>query len=117
MSTKIKWQDWTNLAFGLWVFVAPWVLQQSATAGDGAVWNSWIVGVAVAALALAAMFAFNVWEEWVTVGLGVWLLASPWILGFSSTALMTWNAVILGVLIAAMAGWALVSVTGSEKTQ
>jgi len=115
MNTKIKWQDWTNLVLGLWVFIAPWVLQQSATAGDGAMWNLWIVGIAVAVFALAAMFAFQVWEEWVNVGLGIWLLASPWILGFSSASILTWNAVILGALIALAAGWALVQSPGTEK--
>lgn len=115
MNTKVKWQDWTNLIFGLWLFIAPWVLQPPATTGDSAVWNLWIVGIAVAVFALAAMFAFQVWEEWVNVGLGVWLLASPWILGFSSVSALTWNAVILGVLIAAVAGWSLVPLEGAEK--
>ena len=73
------------------------------------------MGVAVAVFALAAMFVFQVWEEWVNVGLGVWLLVSPWILGFSSAYALMWNAVILGALIAVIAGWALVQSTGTEK--
>jgi len=115
MNTKTKWQDWTNLVLGLWVFIAPWVLQQSATAGNSAMWNLWIVGVAVAVFALAAMFAFQVWEEWVNVGLGIWLLVSPWVLGFSSTSILMWNAVILGILIAVAAGWTLIPALGEKK--
>ncbi len=122
MKPKVKWQDWTNLVAGLWVFVSPWVLQKSVTAAaeasggaaSGANWNLWIVGLGVAAVALIALFAFQVWEEWVNLALGVWLLASPWILGFSSAALLTWNAVILGVIIAVIAGWALTP-KGEEK--
>jgi SPW repeat-containing protein len=123
MKTKLKWQDWINLVAGLWIFVSPWALQQAVTTSTavgevsaGSInWNLWIVGLAVATLALIALFAFQVWEEWVNVGLGLWLIASPWILGFSTAALLTWNAVIIGVLIAVVAGWALVPAQGPEK--
>jgi len=40
--------------------------------------------------------------------LGVLLLISPWVLGFSAVAAATWTAVILGVVIAADSIWALV---------
>ncbi len=123
MNMKMKWQDWTNVVFGLWVFASPWVLQHPMITGtaageraaSGVMWNLWIVGIAVAILALVALFAFQAWEEWVNVALGVWLLASPWILGFNSVALLMWNAVIVGVLIAVFAGWTLVPAPGPKE--
>jgi SPW repeat-containing protein len=121
MEKKMKWQDWTNLVFGLWVFASPWALQHpmitgaSEGAASGAMWNLWIVGVAVATLALIALFAFQAWEEWVNVTLGAWLLVSPWLLGFSSAALLTWNAVIMGVLIVVVAGWTLFPAPDAKK--
>ena len=80
---------------------------EGAAASDATMWSLYIVGIAVAALAVAAIYAFQAWEEWTNVGLGVWLLISPWALGFSSSTLLMWNAVIAGVLIAVLAGWAI----------
>ena len=43
------------------------------------------------------------WQDLVNLILGVWMLVSPWILGFQSESGTAANAVILGVLIAAVA--------------
>lgn len=43
------------------------------------------------------------WEEWVNVVLGVWLILSPWILGFSGMTNAMWNAVIVGLLVGVLA--------------
>ena len=51
------------------------------------------------------------WEEWTNVVLGVWLAISPWVLGFSSHFAAMVNAVIVGVVVAALALWAL----GTDK--
>ncbi len=118
-----KWQDWGNVVLGLWVFISPWVLQQATATGaeaagaatSGAIWNLYIVGIAVAALAVAALVAFQAWEEWTNVALGAWLLISPWALGFSSSALLMWNAVIVGALIVVLAGWTIAPPRGGAS--
>jgi len=120
METKKNWQDGVNLLLGLWVFVSPWIFSQPTAAGAGAagsvMWNFWIVGGAVAIVALIALFAYQVWEEWVNALLGIWLLISLWLLGFSSTTALMWDAVVFGVLIAVVAGWTLVP-TLTEKNK
>jgi len=40
------------------------------------------------------------WQDWATFLLGVWLAASPWLLGYSDSEGAMWNAVILGVALA-----------------
>ena len=40
------------------------------------------------------------WEDWAGVVLGVWLLVSPWILGYSEHFAATANAVLLGIVLA-----------------
>ena len=41
----VRGQEWLNLALGVWIFIAPWVL---AFAGNSpAAWDHWIVGVLV----------------------------------------------------------------------
>lgn len=41
---------WVNALLGAWVLVAPWILHFSSA--SGAAWNAWIVGGAIALLAL-----------------------------------------------------------------
>jgi len=73
-----------------------------------AMWNLTIVGIAVVAFALFAALAFNAWQEWVNMALGIWLLVSPWVLGFHASEALRWNSVIAGVLIPALAACVLV---------
>lgn len=107
--TLERWRDWAMLVLAAWLFVSPWVLGYAATtaaAGAGmAAWNAWIVGVIVAALAVATLVRFAEWEDWVSLVFGVWLIAAPWVLGFSALAAATWNQVIVGLLIAVLAAW------------
>lgn len=39
------------------------------------------------------------WEDWGGVLLGLWLLASPWILGFSGEQAATMNALFMGTIL------------------
>ena len=43
------------------------------------------------------------WQDWANLVLGLWLVLSPLILGFSGTSSATWNAVILGLLVGLLA--------------
>ena len=111
---KQHWQDWVNLLLGLWVVIAPWTIthvmasaQNPSGVPASAMWDHYFVGIVVAILAAVALSAFQAWEEWVNVALGVWLLLSPWIFGFSASAVLAWNAVIIGVVITWFGGWAL----------
>jgi hypothetical protein len=98
------WQDWVNLVLGGWLFIAPWVLGYSGLRAPA--WNSWIIGVVVAAISIAALIQFTEWEEWVNAVLGLWLLISPWVLGFApSSTPALWNHVVLGIVIGGLALW------------
>ena len=45
------------------------------------------------------MFKALQWEDWLGIALGVWLLASPWALGYSSHEAATMNALVLGAVL------------------
>lgn len=107
---KMKhWQDPLNLVLGIWMIVSPWALAyQDET---NAMQNALFVGVLVAALAAIELFKVQAWEEWTNFALGIWLAMSPWLLGFSGIVLATYNALIVGIAIAALALWAL----GTDK--
>lgn len=48
------------------------------------------------------------WQDSASLILGLWLIASPWMLGFAGMQLAMWNAVLFGALITIMALMALV---------
>ncbi|HWD23440.1 MAG TPA: SPW repeat protein [Burkholderiales bacterium] len=47
------------------------------------------------------------WQDPVNLVIGLWMIASPWLLAFQAETRPTWNAVILGVVIAAVALYAM----------
>lgn len=97
------WQDWVNLALAVWLFISPWVLGFAGL--PGAAWNAWIVGVGVAVFAIAALVQFARWQEGVTIVLGLWLIISPWVVGYDAYPTPLWNSLIVGILVAALAAW------------
>jgi cyanate permease len=100
-----KGRDWANVVLALCVFVSPWVVGFVADATPS--WNAWIVGFMLGALAVATISAFAEWEEWVDLALGLWLAASPWLLGFTANVNAMWTSVVLGLAVAAVSLWAV----------
>lgn len=98
-----RFQDWINLVLGAFLILSPWLFGFADQ--TMAAWNSWIAGIVVAALSVAALVRFAEWEEWVNVAIGIWILVSPWVLGFSGVSAAMWTCVVLGIVIAAMAAW------------
>ena len=98
-------QDWVNLALAVALFISPWAL--GFVSVRPAAWNAWAVAIVIGVIAVAAITAFAVWEEWVNLLLGLWLIASPWVLHFSTDTRPTWTAVILGIVAAVISAWAL----------
>ncbi len=103
---KLKhWQDIVNALLGVWVVLSPWALgfQDTTTAMSNAV----VIGLALIAAAMGAILVPRAWEEWTEGALGLWLIASPWVLGFSTQRQAMLGAVVTGVLVAALALWTL----------
>jgi hypothetical protein len=100
-----QWQDGVNLLLAIWLLVSPWVL--GFTMAQAAFYNTLALAVIIGVLAIAALVAFQEWEEWVGLALGLWLAIAPWALGFAGIAAATYNSVIVGLLVAALAGWSI----------
>ncbi|AVA26542.1 SPW repeat protein (plasmid) [Rhizobium sp. CB3171] len=98
-------QDWANLVLAVCLFVSPWVFGFTSEAMPS--WNAWIVAVMLGVLATAALSVFAEWEEWANMALGLWSIASPWLLGFATNVSAMWTDVVLGVLIFAVSLWAV----------
>jgi hypothetical protein len=91
--------DVANLILGAILFFAPWLFAFDAGKMSQ---NAHISGIVIVVLAVAALSAFAVWEEWLNLIVGLWVLVSPWVLGFQGTTAMTVH-VVIGVLVAILA--------------
>lgn len=108
-----KWTRWEG-----WV-----VLVAGAYAALAAIWTdttdeaTWTMVVLGAVTAAAALWSLAmpdmVWPEWSHVVLGVLLFIAPWVMGFADLTAMAWTAWITGA-VAAIAG-GLVLLEGSNK--
>jgi hypothetical protein len=91
--------DLYNLVLAAVLFVSPWLFKLTNSTGK---MDLWVTGAAIAAISLAAIAAYADWEEWANLLLGLWLIASPWILGFAHTRAMHFS-IGIGVVVAFLA--------------
>lgn len=99
------WQDPVNAAIGAALILSPWALGfQAETA---AMANAVVIGLALIATALGAIFVPRAWEEWTECALGIWMIVSPWVLGFSAVYNATASAAVAGFAVAVLAIWTL----------
>lgn len=100
--------NWIVAVAGLWLLLSPFILGYSAM--TVAMWNALIVGVVVAALGVGAALYKNVTADrtldWINAALGLWVIISPFVLGFSAMATLLWNNIIVGVIVLALGVWA-----------
>ena len=101
------WRDVANLILGIWLAISPWALSYMADATPA--WNAYIVGIVIAVAAAAAIMAFHQWEEWTNVALAIWLIVSPFLLGYAAHATALWNQIVVGVLVGGLALWTAVT--------
>jgi|SRR5712664_1950678 len=97
--TNARFCDVANLILGAILFFSPWMFGFGAGMASQ---NAYIAGIVVAVLAIAAIAAFAVWEEWLNLIVGLWVLVSPWVLGFQGTTAMTVH-VVIGAAVAIIA--------------
>jgi hypothetical protein len=97
--------DWINIVLAVCLFISPWAIGFVTDVMPA--WNAWIVAVVVGIFAIATLSAFAEWEEWINLVLGLWLIVSPWLLGFAADVNAMWTHVLMGVLIAAVSAWAV----------
>jgi len=115
-----KWReesvlDLYNLLLAAVLFGSPWFFAHASRAAD---LDLRLSAGAIIILSLAAMIAFSAWEEWINVALGLWLVVSPWLLGFAHTSAMHF-AIGIGLSIAFLAAlelWLRFDVADGQAT-
>ncbi|RMD89449.1 MAG: hypothetical protein D6811_12230 [Alphaproteobacteria bacterium] len=101
-----SWQDGATFILGLWLIVSPWIVGFADV--TAAFWNAIVLGIAIAAFSLVAFAWYREWEDWIDGALGLWLVISPWALGFAAASYAAMvNAVVVGVIAMVLVGWSL----------
>jgi len=106
MDNQVRVASGLNIIAGLWLILSPFIL--GFYFNSGAFWNSLIVGAMVLVLAAVREWGADTdtnWASWVNLVLGIWLVVSPFIIGYSFITSALWNSVIVGILVAVFAGW------------
>ena len=122
MRETVQWTSGINLVVGLWLIVAPFLLGYDEI--QAALWNDILVGLIVAAFAVArvARPLMNPSLSWINALLGLWLVVAPFVLAYAGqveafavegaiggaqTAM--WNDIIVGVIILMLGVWSALS--------
>jgi peptidoglycan/LPS O-acetylase OafA/YrhL len=104
-STHRPWEDWFGMLLGVLIVVSPWFPLQSEHEVMNAersvmILNTFVVGMLVFGLAQLEYVALQRWEEVAEIALGLWLIASPFIFGYSGDEfLRVWHAALGGVVV------------------
>jgi hypothetical protein len=93
--------DIINLVLGVVLLLSPWMFGFEPGAPTQ---NAVIFGIVIAVLAIAGLVAFAEWEEWLNLIAGLWVLVSPWVLGFQGSTTPTRVHLTIGIAVAVLAG-------------
>jgi hypothetical protein len=91
--------DIGNLILGVVLISSPWLF---AFAAETQSKNALAAGVVISVLSIAALTMFAVWEEWLNLMVGLWLIVSPWVLQFQETGAGRFE-ITIGIVVAAFA--------------
>ncbi len=106
-----KTLSWIVALAGLWVLISPFILGFSGI--SSAMVNDVVVGIVLIVLGLiSALYNRPTTDrtlDWISAIVGLWLLISPFVLGYSVLSLVAmWNAIILGIIVIILSVWASV---------
>ena len=102
-------REWLNLVLAVVLFVSPWVLDLGAGATMAA-WTLWATGAVVAVFALIALLVEAARPaDAVSLILGIWTIAAPWIAGFATLTTALWTCTAVGILLALIAAWEVIT--------
>ncbi|MBA2664662.1 MAG: SPW repeat protein [Bradymonadaceae bacterium] len=92
-----------NVIAGIWLFISPFILGISML--EGATLNFLLVGAAIAILAVVRMVRPLRFEtlSWTNGVLGLWLIVSPFIIGYSAYPSALWNSIVVGAIVLVIA--------------
>jgi hypothetical protein len=110
--TQRRWSDALPAILVVWILISPWVLLHAMDPmriEAAASWNALAIGISLILLSVSATTTSRIWEAVI----GLWQIASPWLLQFSLNRVLTWNAAIAGLLLVVLS---LIAVREGQKS-
>jgi hypothetical protein len=106
----MRWQDWLNVALGVWLLLTPWFLGFSGN--EAAMWNALAFGIAIVVLEFADVLVPDPWPERVSLPVGLWVAVSPVMLGFADQTAAALSTALTGVAVVLLAAWTVWTESG-----
>jgi hypothetical protein len=112
-NTHRPWEDWFGMLLGGLIVVSPWFPFQSSHETMDAersmmILNTFVVGMLVFGLGQLEYVALQRWEQVAEIALGLWLIVSPFIFGYSGDDMLKiWHTSLgaIVVLLGALELW------------
>jgi hypothetical protein len=106
--THRTWEDWVGMLLGVLIVLSPWFptpTSHEVVDADRSyvIVNTFTVGIIVFGLAQLEYVALHRWEEVGGILLALWLIASPYIFGYSGDGLLRFYHSSLGSLVLLLA--------------
>src|SRR5262249_41854751 len=100
---------WITLLLGVWLIVAPFSMGASATVAT----NDFVVGILLVATSawILAIDTPPAGAAWFDVLCGMWLIASPFVLGYRAMRASAGNDIVAGVIAIIVSGIAAMALT------
>ena len=113
LTTHRTWEDWCGMLLGVLIVLSPWFPNPAGHEVVDAersfvILNTFTIGILVFGLAQLEYVALQRWEEVAEIVAGLWLIASPYIFGYSDDGMLRfWHTSLGGlvVLLAALQLW------------
>jgi hypothetical protein len=107
-NTHRTWEDWLGMLLGLLIVLSPWFPTQASHEVVDAdrshvILNTFVVGMIVFGLAQLEYVSLQRWEEVAGIVFGLWLIASPYMFGYSGDGLLRFYHSTLGSLVLLLA--------------
>ncbi len=100
-NTHYFWEDVVSMGLGTLITLTSWILGEVGNQMAAA--NAVVVGLVVATLGAAEFLDLRRWEEGLETACGLWLIASPFIVGYADAGTLRYWHFVLGAAVVLLA--------------
>lgn len=94
------WEDVAGIVLGFLIGLTPWLSGEAAALAITL--NAMLVGIVVLSLGAFELVSLRRWEQVGEIVCGLWLIASPFVLGYAFSGPLRFWHIALGALVAAL---------------
>jgi hypothetical protein len=95
------WEDLVSMCLGALIVLTAWIVGDVGSQTVAV--NATIVGLLVLALGASEFLDLRRWEEGLETACGLWLIASPFILGYADAGMLRYWHFVLGAAVVLLA--------------